>query len=55
MILHERLAEYLAAVETAVKYLPIAIARMRDKIEQVCRANGYKPVIICTPEELLEE
>ena len=33
----------------------IANARMRDKIEQVCRANGYKPVIICTPEELLEE
>lgn len=33
----------------------IANARMRDKIEQVCRADGYKPVIICTPEELLEE
>ena len=33
----------------------IANARMRDKIEHVCRANGYKPVIICTPEELLEE
>jgi hypothetical protein len=33
----------------------IANARMRDKIEQVCWANGYKPVIICTPEELLEE
>lgn len=33
----------------------IANARMRNRIEQVCRNNGYKPVIICTPEELLEE
>ena len=23
--------------------------------ERVCRARGYDPVIICTPEELLEE
>lgn len=33
----------------------IANARMRDKTEQVCRAKGYEPVIICTPEELLED
>lgn len=33
----------------------IANAKMRDKIEQVCRARGYEPVIICTPEELLED
>jgi hypothetical protein len=33
----------------------IANAKMRDKIEQVCRAKGYEPVIICTPEELLED
>ena len=33
----------------------IANAKMRDKIEQVCRAGGYEPVIICTPEELLED
>ncbi len=33
----------------------IANARMRDKIEHVCRAKGHEPVIICTPEELLEE
>lgn len=33
----------------------IANAKMRDKIEQVCRALGYEPVIICTPEELLED
>ena len=32
----------------------IANARMRDKIEQLCRARGYEPTIICTPEELLE-
>ena len=33
----------------------IANAKMRDKIEQVCRARGYEPVTICTPEELLED
>jgi hypothetical protein len=33
----------------------IANARMRDRIDRVCRAMGYEPVIICTPEELLEE
>ena len=32
----------------------IANARMRDKIEQLCRARGYVPTVICTPEELLE-
>ena len=33
----------------------IANAKMRDRIERVCRARGYQPVIICTPEELLED
>ncbi len=33
----------------------IANARMRDKIEQICRSRGYQPAIICTPEELMEE
>ena len=33
----------------------IANARMRHKIEQLCRARGYESAIICTPEELLEE
>lgn len=32
----------------------IANAVLRDRIEQVCRSNGYKPPVICTPEELLE-
>jgi hypothetical protein len=32
----------------------IANAAMRNQIEQVCRTRGYEPVIICTPEELLE-
>jgi hypothetical protein len=32
----------------------IANAAMRNKIEQVCRSRGYEPVVICTPEELLE-
>ncbi len=30
----------------------IANAAMREKIENVCREAGFKPAIICTPEEL---
>ena len=33
----------------------IANAKMRGKIEQLCRAKGFEPSIICTPEELLED
>lgn len=33
----------------------IANAKMRNKIAQICRDNGYEPIIICTPEELLED
>ncbi|MBI4613554.1 MAG: type II toxin-antitoxin system VapC family toxin [Planctomycetes bacterium] len=33
----------------------IANAAVRRRIEQVCLAAGYRPPIICTPEELLEE
>src|SRR5262249_47406112 len=33
----------------------IANARMRGKIEGLCRAAGYDPPIICTPLELIEE
>jgi hypothetical protein len=32
----------------------IANAVLRTKIEEVCRLKGYEPIIICTPEELLE-
>jgi hypothetical protein len=32
----------------------IANAALRPKIEQVCRALGYRPTILCTPEELLD-
>ena len=32
----------------------LANATMRAKIEGVCRAAGYRPPLICTPEELLE-
>jgi hypothetical protein len=31
----------------------IANAVLRDRIEGVCRSSGYKPPVICTPEELL--
>jgi hypothetical protein len=33
----------------------IANAKMRDKIDEVCRLRGYEPIIICTPEELFED
>jgi hypothetical protein len=33
----------------------LANAALRSRIERVCRARGYDPVIICTPEELLED
>jgi len=48
------------AVTNGVEYLltwnckHLANATMRTKIEDVCRSVGYEPVIICTPEELLE-
>jgi hypothetical protein len=35
-------------------YRHLANATMRDQIGDVCRAAGYEPPIICTPEELME-
>jgi predicted nucleic acid-binding protein len=48
------------AVTSGVEYLltwnctHLANATMRRAIERLCRTRGYEPVIICTPEELLE-
>ena len=48
------------AVTSGVEYLltwnctHLANATMRRAIDRLCRARGYEPVIICTPEELLE-
>ena len=28
---------------------------LRSKIEATCRAMGYEPVVICMPEELMED
>ena len=33
----------------------LANATTRPIVEDICRTRGYEPVIICTPEELLEE
>lgn len=33
----------------------IANATMRQAIESVCRAAGYEPPVICTPEELMND
>jgi len=47
------------AAINGVKYLVtwtfphIANAVMRDQIEAVCRAAGFEPPIICTPDGLL--
>ena len=49
------------AVTNRVDYLltwnckHLANATLRSRIERVCRAHGYDPVVICTPEELLED
>lgn len=49
------------AVTNKVDYLltwnckHLANAALRSRIERVCRLKGYDPVIICTPEELLED
>lgn len=32
----------------------LANATLRKRIDAVCRANGYEPPVICTPEELME-
>ena len=33
----------------------IANAALRGRIERACRARGYEPPVLCTPEQLLEE
>ena len=49
------------AVTNKVDYLltwnckHLANATLRGQIERVCRARGDEPVVICTPEELLED
>lgn len=49
------------AVSNGVEYLltwncaHIANAAMRRAIDDVCVASGYRPTVLCTPEELLEE
>lgn len=48
------------AVTNQVDYLltwnckHLANAALRHQIDDICRENGYEPVIICTPEELME-
>lgn len=49
------------AVSNGVDYLltwncaHIANAAMRRAVDDVCVASGYRPTVLCTPEELLEE
>jgi len=54
-------AHIAVAVSGGVDYLltwnfkHLANARMRSRIDAACRAFGYQPCVICTPEELSEE
>ena len=49
------------AVTNGIEYLltwnhkHMANAAMRSAIDRICRVSGYDPVVICTPEDLLEE
>jgi predicted nucleic acid-binding protein len=49
------------AVTNGVEYLltwncsHIANAAMRLTIDEICVGRGYRPTVLCTPEELLEE
>ena len=36
-------------------FRPIADAANASKIDQVCLNSGYRPTIICTPRQLMEE
>jgi predicted nucleic acid-binding protein len=36
-------------------YRHMANAVLRLGIEDCCREQGYEPIVICTPEELMEE
>ncbi len=33
----------------------IANAELRPRVEQVCRESGYRPPVLCTPDELMGE
>lgn len=44
----------LAAIEGIMNCTDIANAATRPKIERTCRALGFDPPIICTPDELME-
>jgi hypothetical protein len=33
----------------------LANATMKDRIDEVCEAQGFRPPVICTPEELFED
>ncbi len=64
-LIPQRVAEDAAhiaiATTNAMDYLltwnlkHIANAVIRGKVEALCRAEGYEPPIICTPEELMED
>ena len=56
----EDAAHIAIAVANGIEYLVtwncrhIANAALRSRIERICRARGYEPAVICTPDELME-
>ena len=56
----EDAAHIAIAVANGIEYLVtwnyrhIANAASRSQIEAVCRNEGFEPVIICSPDELME-
>jgi predicted nucleic acid-binding protein len=48
------------AVTNGIEYLitwnckHLANASMHKDIDRICRLRGYEPIVICTPEELIE-
>jgi len=54
-------AAHVAAAVHEVEFLVtwnvahIANAALRRRVEDVCRAQGYTPPILCTPDELMED
>ena len=56
LVLQEAAAGNPARAQGRVRVLGgLPNARMRSKIEALCRVEGCEPPVLCTPEELMED
>jgi len=46
-------AEAQAGDLDAVRQRMAVLAELRPIVDSTCRANGYEPPILCTPDELM--